>query len=100
LLIANVHGNSRSLRHPAILWRRRREKKPDTMLNEMSPPEAEKLFRESGLEIVRRLGFGLLPPTLYRTPLRGAAFAFDRALAGENCLCAVAIDLIFVCRPV
>lgn len=99
LLIANVHGSSRSLRHPAIWWRRYREKNPGTMLNEMSPRETEKLFRESGFEIVRRLGFGLLPPTLYRTPLRGAAFVIDGALAGENYVSAVAIDVIYVCRP-
>jgi SAM-dependent methyltransferase len=99
LLIANVHGSSRSLRHPAILWRRRHNKNPDSMLNEMSPRETENLFRESGFQIVERLGFGLLPPTLYRTPLRGAAFVFDRALAGENCFSPVAIDVVYVCHP-
>jgi len=100
MLIANVHGSSRSLRHPAIMWRRLREKNPGGMLNEMSPRETENLFHESGFEIVQRLGFGLLPPTLYRTPLRDAAFAFDHALAGDNFFSAVAIDVVFICRPV
>src|ERR1035437_4261291 len=37
LLVVNVHGNARSLRHPAIVWRRWRERshKTDAMLNEM-----------------------------------------------------------------
>jgi predicted TPR repeat methyltransferase len=43
LLLVNVHGNSRSLRHPAVLWKRWRmrhataEAKAQAMLNEMSP---------------------------------------------------------------
>ena len=45
------------------------------MLNELSPAGAQRLLAESGFEIVRQFGFGLLPPTLYRTPLRRAAAA-------------------------
>jgi SAM-dependent methyltransferase len=97
-LIANVHGSSRSLRHPAIWWRRH-SKNANEMLNELSPCETQNLFREAGFEIVRRIGFGILPPTLYRTPLRGAAFAFDRSLAGENCSSAISIDVLYVCHP-
>ena len=101
LLVVNVHGNSRSLRHPAIVWRRWRErtKRTGAMLNEISPAEARQLLRENGFEIVRQFGFGMLPPTFYRTPLRGAAAAADKFLAGENCWCDWAIDLLFVCRP-
>lgn len=101
LLVVNVHGNSRSLRHPAIVWRRWRERTKETnaMLNEMSPAETRQLLRASGFHIVHQFGFGMLPPTLYRTPLRGAAAALDKAVAGENRWCDCSIDMMFVCRP-
>ena len=99
LLLVNVHGNSRSLRHPAILWRRWRGGKKDAMLNEMSPAETRRLLAESGFEIVRQFGFGLLPPTLYRTPLRRAAAAADQSFAGENFWNNWSVDILFVCRP-
>ena len=101
LLLVNVHGNARSLRHPAIVWRRWRCRRgnDDTMLNEMSPGAARRLLAESGFKIVRQFGFGMLPPTLYRTPLRGFAAAVDGALAGEHFWNDCAIDLLFVCRP-
>lgn len=100
-LIVNVHGNSRSLRHPAILWRRRREQggKTNVMLNEMSPVETKNLLTECGFEIEQQFGFGILPPTLYRTPLRGVVRACDRALAGDHWWNDVSIDMLFVCRP-
>jgi len=101
LLLVNVHGNSHSLRHPAILWRRRRRRvaSENTMLNEMSTGEAERLLVESGFEIVHRFGFGIMPPMLYRTPLRLLTHAVDRWLCGENWLSQWSIDLLFVCRP-
>jgi ubiquinone/menaquinone biosynthesis C-methylase UbiE len=102
LLVVNVHGNSRSLRHPAIAWRRWRERTQNTgaMLNELSPVVTRELLWESGFQIVRQFGFGMLPPTLYRTPLRGAAAVVDKVFAGENRWCDRSIDLLFVCRPV
>ena len=101
LLVVNVHGNSRSLRHPAIVWRRRQEGSTVTgaMLNEMSPAEAKELLRECGFQIVRQFGFGMLPPTFYRTPLRRLAAVTDRSLSGENCWNDWSIDMLFVCRP-
>ena len=101
LLLVNVHGNSRSLRHPTILWRRWRgsDGKSDVMLNEMSPAESRNLLAECGFEIVRQFGFGILPPTLYRTSLRGAALAVDGILAGDHCWNNCSIDILFVCRP-
>jgi len=102
LLIVNVHGNSRSLRHPAVVWRRWREAARPTgaMLNEMSLAETKSLLRASGFEIVRQFGFGLLPPTLYRTPLRRPAARLDQLCAGDNLWRNCSIDLMFVCRPV
>lgn len=101
LLVVNVHGNSRSLRHPAILWRRWRERSRSTggMLNEMSPAECRALLNECGFRVVRQFGFGFLPPTLYRTPLRVLAELVDQCLAGERPWRNCAIDLLFVCQP-
>jgi SAM-dependent methyltransferase len=101
LLVANMHGNSRSLRHPAIVWRRWRERSQQTgeMLNEMSPGETRRQLRECGFQVVRQFGFGILPPTLYRTPLRGLAFTVDKSLAGDRVYNDWAIDILFVCRP-
>jgi SAM-dependent methyltransferase len=101
VLVANIHGNSRSLRHPAILWRRWRERSrpAGTMLNEMSPAETRTLLRECGFRVVRQFGFGMLPPTLYRTPLRGPAAAVDKLLAGDKPWRNCSIDLLFVCEP-
>ena len=101
LLLLNVHGNSRSLRHPAIVWRRWRERSHPSgaMLNEMSPGETKTLLNASGFRVVRQFGFGMLPPTLYRTPLRLPAAATDRLFAGENLWRNVSIDMMFVCEP-
>jgi SAM-dependent methyltransferase len=101
LLILNVHGNSCSLRHPAILWRRWREQSRPTgaMLNELSPSACRSLLRECGFEVVRQLGFGILPPTLYRTPVRKALARVDAFFAGKNACRNCSIDLMFVCRP-
>lgn len=100
-LIVNVHGNSRSLRHPAIVWRRWRERRQPSgaMLNEMSPAETRALLAGCGFQIVRQMGFGILPPTLYRTPLRGPAAWVDRSLSGKHGWSGLAIDLLYVCRP-
>jgi len=68
-------------------------------LNELSPAETRQLLRASGFEIVRQFGFGMLPPTLYRTPLRPLAVVTDRLFAGENCWKDISIDMMFVCRP-
>ncbi|HEX9046585.1 MAG TPA: class I SAM-dependent methyltransferase, partial [Verrucomicrobiae bacterium] len=102
LLVVNVHGNSRSLRHPSIVWRRWRERSLQTnaMLNEIAPDEARMLLRECGFQIARQYGFGILPPTLYRTPLRRFASVVDKTFAGDRWCNDWAIDMLFVCRPV
>jgi SAM-dependent methyltransferase len=106
LLLANVHGNTHSLRHPAIVWRRRQGRQPDTqsaqpdvMANEMSVAEAEALFWESGFRVIQKTGFGILPPGFYKTPLRNAAVAVDRFLAGKAGWNNWSVDILFVCRP-
>jgi len=106
LLVVNVHGNSSSLRHPAIWWKRRQKKSapaaPDIaplMLNEMSLAETRTLLSDCGFEVVEMLGFGVLPPTLYRTPLRGLALAVDRFFAERRWLTSWSVDLMFICRP-
>jgi len=100
-LLVNVHGNAHSLRHPAVVWRRWRERTRPTgeMLNELSRPAALSLLAESGFQVVRQHGFGILPPTLYRTPLRGPAGAVDRTLSGEHWWNNWSIDMLFICRP-
>ena len=101
VLLVNVHGNSHSLRHPALVWRRWRERAQPTgaMLNEMSAGETRALLRDTGFEVRQEFGFGLLPPTLYRTPLRGLTRALDKTLAERGLLREWSIDLLFVCRP-
>lgn len=105
VLIADVHGNRQSLRHPAVLWKRLlRRLRPtperlDQMLAEMSPGEAGRLLVETGWRVVSQHGFGLLPPTLYRTPLRRLARALDRRCAGRPAWRNCSINVIFVCQP-
>jgi hypothetical protein len=65
----------------------------------MSPAETKTLLRESGFQVVRQFGFGILPPTFYRTPLRRVAAAADRLLAGDHWWNDRSIDMLFVCRP-
>jgi SAM-dependent methyltransferase len=104
-LIFTVHGNSRSLRHASIAWKRWRLRKSatvrgDVMLNEMSPTEARRLIAECGFEVVEQVGFGILPPTLYRTPLRAIAVMVDSFAASRRLWKNRSIELFFVCRPV
>ncbi|MGC3961138.1 MAG: class I SAM-dependent methyltransferase [Verrucomicrobiota bacterium] len=106
LLVVNVHGNSGSLRHPAIWWKQRQKKSAPAapgaatlMLNEMSLAETRALLADSGFEIVQMLGFGILPPTLYRTPLRGLARMIDQFCAKRQWFTRWSVDLMFVCRP-
>ena len=101
LLLVNVHGNAHSLRHPAIVWRRRRERRRPTgeMLNELSRMEAVQLLAKAGFQVVNERGFGILPPTLHRTPLRGLARAIDRSLSGAHWWNRWSIDMLFICRP-
>lgn len=102
ILLVNMHGSSRSLRHPAILFRRRQKlaKKAheDLMLAEMHPDEVNALFRSCGFEIVSLHGFGLLPQFLYRTPLVSLANWIDRIASRLKSTRYFSIDLLYELR--
>ncbi len=104
LLFANVHGNSRSSRHPAILWKKWRARHAaaggaGVLLNEMSPAQAKQLLWDNGFQIIQQMGFGVMPRTAYRTPLRVVAAAIDRFFARRQWCKNGSVDLLFVCQP-
>jgi SAM-dependent methyltransferase len=101
VLIANVHGNSRSLRHLSVAIRRRwpsRATEPD-MLNEMSAADFKALCDDAGLVVQEVHGYGMCPPGLYRTALRPIARRIDDWLANSRLARLAGVDLVFVCRP-
>lgn len=104
MLIANVHGNSMSLRHVSLAYRRWRVRRanaaqPDLMLAEMSARQARELFQKAGFEVVEQIGFGVLPQLAHKSALRPIARWIDRRLAAQPLLRSVSVDLLFVCRP-
>lgn len=103
LLIINLHGNSRSLRHFAVMRRRKLiecGKSPSSiMVAEESLEDMRALLRESGFEIVEEAGFGIMPPALDRTFLRPLSRGIDRLLSEKKPGRRFCIDVIFVCRP-
>lgn len=102
MLLINLHGNRLSLRQPAILWKRWRfRNKPvikGTMLNDMSRKEVERCLEATGFVAELVCGTGVLPPTVYRWPLRSVWSRLDRWLSGLGFLNPFCIDLIFTCR--
>jgi SAM-dependent methyltransferase len=102
VIVLNVHGNRQSLRQPAILWKRwRRGKKTpqdDLMLNDMSPQESRECLETAGFSVQQIYGTGVLPPSLYRWPLRSLWRKMDAWLSGFDFLTPFCIDLIFVCK--
>ena len=102
LLIANVHGSTRSVRHLTLAYRRLRTRAApagDALLNELNPAEFRRSCEAAGLRIVAEKGFGVLPTALYRTPLARSAARVDGALVGGRAAQRYAIDIVFVCRP-
>ena len=102
VLIVNFHGNSHSLRQPAILWKRRKkpaDRPPGSMLNSISPGEAVACLEAAGFQVEKRYGVGILPPTLYRLPLRSFWIGLDRFLSRLPFLEHFCIDLMYVCKP-
>ncbi|ACZ42083.1 Methyltransferase type 12 [Thermobaculum terrenum ATCC BAA-798] len=96
ILVANVHGNSWSARHLALLYRKWVK---GEIHNEMSPPEITRMFHAAGFKIVRYYGFGIIPPTLYRTPLAPMAFKVDSIARDIHILRSISVDLLYVCVP-
>ena len=97
-LILNVHGSSHSLRQPAIIWKRWRHpvgQRDGLMLNSMSPGEITTCLEAVGFSVEERKGFGVLPPTLYRWPLRGFWIALDRFLSRVGFLQPFCVDLMY-----
>ncbi|NNF61975.1 MAG: class I SAM-dependent methyltransferase [Gammaproteobacteria bacterium] len=96
VLVTNFHGNRNSLRHFSLMYRKSVRGESHS---ELSPAEIESLFARTGFEITTMAGFGILPPTLYRTPLRGLAFAVDRVCSKLPFLRRFSIDLMYICKP-
>lgn len=95
VLVTNIHGNSFSVRRLALIYRYlfRGEKH-----HEMSPGEIAQLFDKCGFVAVSEFGFGILPPTLYRTSLKSVAKWVDHACSRFPILDKFSIDLLYVCR--
>jgi len=102
VLLINLHGNRLSLRQPAILWKRWRLGNGPVaggiMLNDMTRNEVERCLKAAGFLTEHVYGTGVLPPTVYRWPLRSVWSWMDRWLSGLGFLNPFCIDLIFVCR--
>lgn len=99
LLVLNVHGNARSLRHLGILRRRLLSPPSNGMLAEMTNEETCRLLDSTGYSVSRMCGYGLMLPILYRTPFRKLAFAVDRYTAARQWLPHRCVDLVFICKP-
>lgn len=105
LLILNLHGSTRSLRHFAVLRKQRLlanahgEIPESVMLNELHPAEMEFLLRSSGFEILHKAGFGLFPSGCYRGGLWKILFMIDHLCSATWITKLMGIDLIYVCRP-
>lgn len=95
ILVINVHGNKYSARHIGV-WIRRWLLRQ--VHNELSRKQIKFLFDQAGFEIVHEIGFGVLPPSFYRTPLKGIAKMIDRACSRFPLLTRFSIDLVYVCR--
>jgi SAM-dependent methyltransferase len=95
ILIVNIHGHSRSFRSLALLYRRLVHNEQHV---QMSRKEIKSLFYDSGLRIVEEYGFGILPPLLYKTPLRKPAKWIDNFCHKFSFLRMFSIDLLYVCK--
>ena len=101
VLILNNHGNLHSLRQPAILWKRwmcRGTLPRHLMLNTMSCRETLACLDGAGFKVETMRGVGVLPPTVYRWPLRKGWIRLDAWLSSLSFLQPFCIDLIFSCK--
>jgi SAM-dependent methyltransferase len=105
LLVADVHGNSCSLRHLTLAYRKWRSKDlssqllGETMLAESGLDEIVQFFRAGGFAVREHFGFGILPQFVYRTPAAFLARWLDRAFAASPLTKKISINLVFVCTP-
>lgn len=96
VLVANIHGNRASVRSLAIRYRKMAKGESHA---EMSRDEVYQLMYTCGYEVLEEFGFGVVPPTLYRTPLKNLAQWFDRTSQKTQFATRFSIDLLYVCRP-
>jgi len=94
-LVVNVHGHARSARHAALVYRRIRRGERH---QELRDKETRQLLAKCGFNVLEVVGFGVVPPTLYRTPLRRLAERVDKACSGPGFLRYIAVDLLYVCQ--
>jgi len=95
LLVFNIHGNATSSLALTSIYRRLRGWGPAWL---MSHREVRGLVEGSGLTIVDRMGFGLWPKRLYRTPIGPMIRAIDRWAVRNRLLRPISQDVIYVCR--
>lgn len=97
-LIFNIHGNTNSLRHLALMWREKRGELIGERINEMSYREVCELVTECDLEIETWMGFGVVPEFLHRSRFGAVARIIDRTFACVPMMKFVSYDMLFVCR--
>jgi SAM-dependent methyltransferase len=95
ILIANIHGHSKSTRFFALLYRRLFYREQHA---QMSRKEIQRMFLESGFRIIEEHGFGILPPFLYKTPLRKFTRWIDHLSHRLPFMREFSIDLLYVCE--
>jgi hypothetical protein len=97
LLLLDNHGNSRSIRTFAALYRRRRTER----FNIMSSREVTRLLDNHGFRVIGRQGFGVLPRSLHRIRILSSfAQGVDRWASRQQWLAPVSIDVVYLAVPV
>jgi SAM-dependent methyltransferase len=96
ILVANIHGNKFSSRAISLFIRRIVHQEYHEQL---SRREIRQMFHAGGFEIIEEIGFGVMPPMAYRTPLRKFAEAIDKMCAQVPFFKLISIDLLYVCKP-
>lgn len=95
LLIFNVHGHSRSVRHLSVRYHAARGRTHP----ELSAREAFELADAAGLRVEEVHGFGVCPRSLHSVPLMGGVVrALDAGAARIPAAWRVSVDLMLVCR--
>lgn len=95
-LIVSVHGNAWSLR--AVSATARRHLLRQRNVNQMSPKGLRRLLSDEGFELEEMVGFGVLPPQLFRALGPRIADSVSRWFEGSRHLRMNCIDLIAVAR--